>query len=419
MKLIVIGAGWAGVAAAYQGAKRGFEVILIERTDMILGTGLVGGIVRNNGRFTALEELRVAGANEFIDAIDSNCRHTNINFPGHANASLYDVTKIDKAILDLLKKYNVNLLLETRISKVNMDGKRIISVIADDNREFVGDIFIDATGTFGPMNNCNKYGNGCAMCVLRCPSFKGRVSLTGLCGITELQGKKKDGSIGAMSGSCKLHKESLDKTIVDILERDGVVIIPLPSNLIEDHLDIKACQQYALNEYRENIILLDTGYAKMMTPFFPLNKLRRVKGLENARYADPYSGGIGNSMRFFAIAPHENNLRVIGIDNLLCAGEKTGMVGHTEAIFTGFLSAYNAKRLFDKEKLLIFPKTTVIGESIDFTNKQLKDVIGITKKYTASGSVLFEQLKKLDLYTVDKQQIEDRIKKLRLKDIFL
>ena len=55
-------------------------------------------------------------------------------------------------------------------------------------------------------------------------------------------------------------------------------------NLIEDHLSLKSCQQYATKAYAENIILLDTGHAKMMAPFFPLEKLRSIPGFENARY---------------------------------------------------------------------------------------------------------------------------------------
>ena len=55
MDVIVIGGGWGGVAAALEAASLKAETLLLERTDMLLGTGLVGGIMRNNGRFTAAE----------------------------------------------------------------------------------------------------------------------------------------------------------------------------------------------------------------------------------------------------------------------------------------------------------------------------------------------------------------------------
>ncbi|MEO8653262.1 MAG: FAD-dependent oxidoreductase, partial [Ramlibacter sp.] len=68
MKIIVIGGGWSGCAAAVAAARQGAEVTLLERTDMLLGTGLVGGIFRNNGRFTAAEEMIAMGGGEMFHA---------------------------------------------------------------------------------------------------------------------------------------------------------------------------------------------------------------------------------------------------------------------------------------------------------------------------------------------------------------
>ena len=136
-------------------------------------------------------------------------------------------------------------------------------------------------------------------------------------------------------------------------------MIPIPKALWEDHLEIKACQQYALQEYRESLILLDTGHAKLMAPFFPLEKLRRIPGFEDARYEDPYGGGKGNSMRFFAMAPRDDTLQVLGVKNLFCAGEKTGLlVGHTEAIVTGTLAGLNSARQASGKKLRVLSRET-------------------------------------------------------------
>lgn len=52
-KVVVIGGGWSGVAAAIRARKSGAEVVIAEKTDLLLGLGNVGGIMRNNGRFTA------------------------------------------------------------------------------------------------------------------------------------------------------------------------------------------------------------------------------------------------------------------------------------------------------------------------------------------------------------------------------
>jgi NADPH-dependent 2,4-dienoyl-CoA reductase/sulfur reductase-like enzyme len=79
-RVIVVGGGWGGCAAAAAARKAGAEVVLIERADMLLGTGLVGGIFRNNGRFTAAEEMLEMGADIFA-VMDRCAIHTNVEFP--------------------------------------------------------------------------------------------------------------------------------------------------------------------------------------------------------------------------------------------------------------------------------------------------------------------------------------------------
>ncbi len=419
MKVVIVGGGWAGCAAALQARKLGADVTVLERTDMLLGTGLVGGIMRNNGRFTATEECIALGGRELFEVIDATCRHKNISFPGHLHASLYDIAETPAAVARLLKEYGVRVLLQSRVTQVRMEGAAIGAVRTQEGVSYEADAYIDATGTAGPMNNCTKYGNGCAMCVLRCPSFGGRVSLTGLAGVAEMQGKKADGSLGAMSGSCKLFKESLAPELVNKLNQTGVAVVPIPKELIEDHLSLKACQQYALAAFRKNIVLLDTGHAKLMAPFFTLSQLRKIPGFENARYEDPYAGGIGNSMRYFAMAPRDDALRVTGVSNLLCAGEKAGLlVGHTEAIVTGVLAGYNAVRLIAGQEPLILPRTLAIGDAIAFVREQMQTEAGLCNKYTFSGSVLFQRMQKLGQYTTNIPSIRKRVMLAGLTDVF-
>jgi hypothetical protein len=321
--------------------------------------------------------------------------------------------------MNYLKTIGVNIKFQERVTKANIEAGIIKSIGTAGGAFYEGDVFIDTTGTAGPMNNCSRYGNGCAMCIIRCPSFGGRVSLTGICNISEITGKKMDGSIGAMSGSCKLYKESLAPEIVETLDRDGVAVIPLPEEFMEDHLSIKACQQYALREFSENIILLDTGHAKLMTPYYTLEKLHKIPGFENARYEDPYAGGKGNSMRFFDMAPRTNALQVEGLKNLFCAGEKAGLlVGHTEAIVTGILAGYNSVMSINNRPLLELSRKTAIGEAIAYVKEMMQTKEGLSKKYTFSGSVLLEHMKKLGLYETNVAKIEENIKSEGLWKVF-
>ena len=423
MRVVIVGGGWSGCGAAAQAAKMGAETVLLERTDMLLGTGLVGGIMRNNGRYTATEELIALGGTEIFTAIDNNYLHSEIGFPGHEHASLYNVATMEPIIFRLLEQRGVTVKTQARLTDAEVSGQTIDAVIYREqgnkqDHRLEADVFIDTTGTAGPVSNCNRYGNGCAMCVLRCHSFGGRVSLAAKAGVTEMIGRKGD-QLGAFSGSCKLLKESLDPALLQTLNSKGVVVVPIPENLqISGKLSIKACQQYALPEFENNIVLLDTGHAKLMTPFYPLDALRLIPGFENARYEDPYSGGMGNSIRYMGMSPRDDSLKVVGVDNLFCGGEKAGLlVGHTEAICTGTVAAYNAVNMARGEKLLVLPEDTVIGDAISFVRRQMQTEQGMGLKYTFSGSVLFERMKQKETYITNRSAVRERIAKLGLSDV--
>jgi len=419
-KVVVVGGGWSGFGAAIAAAKAGAEVTLLERSDMLLGTGLVGGIFRNNGRFTATEESIAMGGNEPFELMDVMAKHKNIRFPGHEHASLYDVLNIEPEARKLLRKMGVQILFQTRAADVKMAGKKIESVVTDGKDEISGDVFVDCTGTAGVPGYCIKYGYGCAMCILRCHTFKQRVSLVEKAGVKEWIGKKADGTYGAISGACKLVKDSLSLAIQKELNTKGVVVVPLPEELVkQDKLKKKACVQYALKEFAENIVLLDSGPAKLMTPFFPLEELRKVPGFEHARYEDPLSGGIGNSIRFMAMAPKDNKLKVQGVDNLFCGGEKAGPhVGHTEAVVTGLLAGHNAARYAVGMEGIEMPATTAIGDFISYVNKETQTEEGQKQRYTFSGGVYFERMKKLGLYSTNIAEIRERVKKAGVAGVF-
>jgi hypothetical protein len=245
------------------------------------------------------------------------------------------------------------------------------------------------------------------------------VSVTAKAGVKEMIGRKGD-QIGAMSGSCKLLKESLDPQIVADLDQKGVAVVPLPpSKVLKGKLGLKCCQQYAIPEFEQNIVLLDTGHAKLMTPYFPLALLREVPGFENARYEDPYAGGLGNSIRYIGMAPRDNTLKVEGLDNLYCAGEKAGLlVGHTEAICTGTLAGFNAVKTARRERPVVLPESLAVGDAIGFVRQQMREEGILGLKYTFSGSVYFERMQARGLYTTDRRQIEQRVAAAGLSMMF-
>ncbi|MBR3785181.1 MAG: FAD-dependent oxidoreductase [Firmicutes bacterium] len=404
-KILIIGGGWAGCSAAIAAKKTGADVLLTERTDLLLGLGNVGGIMRNNGRFTAAEECIAMGAGELFAITDACSTHRNKDFPGHGHASFYDPEKVEPAVRGLLADMGVETKLTTRITDIRKTEKRIESVTSAEGENFDADVFVDCTGTTGPMGNCMEFGNGCSMCVLRCPSFGPRVSISAKAGGSDYYGLRDDGTPGAFSGSCKLDKGSLSRELQRQLDEEGVAIVPLPEHLVnKSKLTKKVCRQYALRQFAENIILIDTGHAKMMTPFFPLEELRQVPGFEKARYLDPYAGGKGNSIRYMAVTERDETLRVRGVENLFCGGEKAGpFIGHTEAIVTGSLAGFNAGCMAGGEELLaLHPEETAIGAFLHYE----KPGGGM---FTFAGDAFFDHMKAVGLYTTDKKQIERRI----------
>ena len=420
MKVIVIGGGWSGCSAAITAKKAGAEVVLYEKTDMLLGLGNVGGIMRNNGRYTASEEMIALGAGDLIHLTDENSRHKNIDFPGHKNAWLYDVNKIEPAVGKYLKAMNIEVNLVTRVVDVEKEGDKIKGIYLSDGKYVQADVFIETTGSTGPMGNCLKYGNGCCMCVLRCPAYGPRVSISYRAGIEDLKGEREEDVYGAISGSCKLSKDSLSDEVIKQLNESGVVVLKVPEEDINlDKLKLKVCQQYALKEFAENIVLLDTGHAKLMTSYYSLEKLRKIKGLENAKYVDPYAGGKGNSIRYLSVAPRTNSMKVIGLDNLFCAGEKAGLfVGHTEAIITGALAGHNAIRNYLGMPLLTLPRSLAVGDIIAYANEKMNSKEGRTNRYTFAGAEYFSRMKEIGLYTLDIDKIKGKVEKLNLAHIF-
>lgn len=412
-KIVIIGGGWAGCSAALTAKKTGADVQLIERTDLLLGLGNVGGIMRNNGRFTAAEENIAMGAGELFELTDRCAAHSNVDFPGHRHASFYHVIKTEPAVRRLLTERGVDLQLMTRITDVVKEEDRIKAVMTPDGKIFEGDAFVDCTGTTGPMGNCMEYGNGCSMCVLRCPAFGPRVSISERAGGRDYMGKRPDGTPGAFSGSCKLDKGSLSEELRARLDRDGVVVVPLPEEMVnESKLSKKVCRQYALHQYAENIILIDTGAVKMMTPFFPLEQLRQVPGFENARFSDPYAGGKGNSIRYMAVAEREPSMQVKGVENLFCGGEKSGLfIGHTEAISTGAIAGHNAGRYTRGGHPLILPETLAIGALLTYEKADGGMI-------TFAGDEFFGYMKEQGLYSTDPAEIQARVAAAGLADVY-
>lgn len=68
--------------------------------------------------------------------------------------------------------------------------------------------------------------------------------------------------------------------------------------------------------------------------------------------------------------------------------------------------------------LLILPSSIAIGDIITYANEKAKTRDGRKDRYTFAGSVYFNRMKELGLYTTNISEIQKRIEKINLDNVF-
>lgn len=91
---------------------------------------------------------------------------------------------------------------------------------------------------------------------------------------------------------------------------------------------------------------------------------------------------------------------------------------HTEAICTGTLAGHNAVRFGLGMPLLILPSSIAIGDIITYSNEKAGTREGRKDRYTFAGAGYFKRMKELNLYTTNIDEIQKRVKKYNLDNIF-
>jgi hypothetical protein len=332
---------------------------------------------------------------------------------------------IEGAVEKALVEAGVEIRLRSRACNVKMSGDTITSVVLDSGEEIRGDSFVDTTGTAGGMPNCTRYGQGCVMCILRCPRYGNRVSIAGKAGVPETYSlrAKKQKDRGSISAGLCFDKESLDRDLVQELEAKGMLLIPLPPELVRG--EQAKTQSLTISQKQgggliENICIMDAGLAKVvLLQWLTLEEWRSVKGFERARLVDPYAGGPGNSLRFMAMAPHDNTLQVTGVPNLFCAGEKAGqIVGLTEAAVTGVLAGHNAVRRSVGEPCLELPRSVCVGDFIAHIPEHMATELGKYKRIAFAHGPYWAMMQETGVYSTDVATIRGRVDRAGLTGVF-
>lgn len=400
--VVVVGGGFGGCAAALAAARAGAEAILLERTDTLLGVGHLAGILGGNGSRTAILEAKAMGGGDLYEACEAVKLHEidYIEKFDLRHVSIFNVLTVEQEIKKALARAGVKLFFRARASNVQIKGERLFKVLLDDGTAIEGDAFIDATGATGGVEGCTQHGYGCVLCSLRCPSFGDRVSLVAKAGVKELAVKQDHGKLGAVSRAIMYVKESLGREILAPLEKKGYLVMALGPN------------QY--------VRIIHNGYVKVSgRAFIPLEELHAVPGFENAVLADPLSAGAGNLVTLLALAPRDDTMKVKGLKNLYCAGEKAGPKAEIACVVaSGLLAGHNAVRHCLGKEGLALPVTTALGHFIAFESREMEKEEGLRTGYGFDAGVYFQALKEAGLYSTDAKEITERVEKAGVREVF-
>jgi hypothetical protein len=342
-----------------------------------------------NGKFVAAEEAKALGGGEVF------------------------------VMRQLVAAWGIETRMESRAVDVERKGNSVEAVILDNGERIEADIFVDCSGSWGGVDVCTQYGNGCAMCIFRCVSFGNRVSIATKAGAPELMRRRPDGTPGAASAAILLYKASLAPALRERLEKEGAVTIPLPEELV-DYSKQQKIGGVRSRRQMENLNVVDVGISAKCVGSGPmlLADLRRVPGLEAALVEHPIGGGKCYHVSKVSMTPREPWLQVKGFENLFVAGEKAGpLTGIAEVITTGILAGHNAVRKAAGRAPVILPATTAIGDFVEFTGEMMKTEDGLSKSYSYAHDVYFERMKELGFYTTDADAIHRRIANLGLSSI--
>ena len=129
--VVVIGGGLGGVASALAAARTGASVVLVE-TNGFLGGVATAGLCCSvfNCLFTRQRELKVKGIPlEITDAIAIRAGGPGMSYRNHKGHIIYDVEKAKLVLFELLKEANVEVRLNTTLSDIVCENKKVKAVI--------------------------------------------------------------------------------------------------------------------------------------------------------------------------------------------------------------------------------------------------------------------------------------------------
>lgn len=279
----------------------------------------------------------------------------------------WDVTKIEDASQRAMAEAGVKVMLRARAVDVVMTGSKVEAVVLADGTKITGDAFVDATGSCGSIEMCQQYGQGCGLCVLKCPMYGDRVSITAKAGVPDVPGQPgyiHSNLIDLQSLSPQLRRQVEETS-------GGYCYLPVPEELYRVDMTEdwpRPETAFMTRWHHEEIEIINVHFAKTHL-VMPLKYIHRIPGFEDAWMITPQVS-TGEPISSKQPAPHDNTLLVKGLDNIFAGGLRAGAYSSGQpAMFTGELAGHNAARKSLGRELLELPLTTIQGFFIAKVNK--------------------------------------------------
>ncbi|MBI2304981.1 MAG: FAD-dependent oxidoreductase [Chloroflexi bacterium] len=412
-RVVVIGGGFSGCSAAITAARTGAEVVLLEKLDTLSGLGPWTGQLMT---WVARQETKLTGGGgkDIIEALESIALHrkTELGVPG-GNVT-FDVTKVEGVTRGAVERAGVKVVLRSRVVNVLRENDCIKAVVLDNGTLVEGDAFVDATGNAGGLAICKEYGQGCALCTMKCPIYGDRVSVSVKAGVPDITRPK-----ARYFPHTLIFTGSLSADLREKVEKaeGGYSYHPIPTDLQEhdfsqewprtDHPVVTKLRQKAIE-------IVHIPFAKAMITL-PLRFLRSIPGFENAWLLNPLAA-LAQCLSVGAVAPRDNSLKVESLDNLFCAGERSGHVSAiVECLFTGDLAGHNAARVALGLEPIVISTSTMIG----FYIAEVKD--GYTYTDWPKGIEFhprYDKYKERGFHSTDLAQIRKRLDEAGILGIY-
>jgi hypothetical protein len=368
------------------------------------------------------EERALGGAAVYDEALLPIATWKEVTMPGFDRAMLYNVTRLDARLQQLLSKNDVELRFGARAVGVRKEGQTIIAVKLAGGEEVAGDVFVDATGSTLGIPGCAQNGYGCVECILRCPTFgnSGGIVDKETATVSTRNALGKEGVLGT---SLLIPIASLSVDLQEDIRRRGFAYLEVGEGIAPDMKRARLAGSHGMaimsqKNVKENLLLPDVGgYVKATANASPryASQLRKLPGMEECLIAQPLAGRIGHVVYGLGMLPNRGTLEVEKYDNLFCAGTKSShALFIMDVVVSGDLAGLNAARKIHRHPAMELPGELMSGAFLAYCREAKASSDGLS--YIPQGDRA--TLTKLGVLREDVSEIKAAVARVGLTDVY-